>query len=382
MDTEVSNKGHLPYLDGLRGMAILAVFLFHTLGPVFGFDQLPWAGKFRDIGRDIDFLFVYPLSYGYLGVSIFFVISGYCIHLSHSKNKNGGWPSFFIRRFFRIYPAYLFAICFFLVLSPWINPLNGPDILEQLTANVFAVQNLWEHLRFGINPSFWSIAAEIQLYLLYPLLLLLVRRLGWDRSLLLVACLEILIRILPLLFSLLHAGTVPFIVRSSPLSFWGSWTIGAYLAQHHQLGRGALFKRTRFDVLVVLLVMSALFRPTNMLTFPLCALTTAVAMDRFHTGRWRVPADGKLSLAWRHLCNLGVVSYSFYLFHQPLLMWMGKELPTTMPSLLRLLCLVIIFPIALAVAHVGYRLLEQPSIAAGRRVLSALYIRPERPVQK
>lgn len=378
-DIEARNIGHLPYLDGLRGVAILSVFLYHTLGPSFGFDQLPWAGNFRDIHQHLDFLFVYPLSYGHLGVSVFFVISGYCIHLSHSKNNIGGWPAFFIRRFFRIYPAYLFALGLFLFLSPWTCLVDRPNMLEQLTANVFAVQNLWEHLRWGINPSFWSIAAEIQLYMLYPLLMILVRRLGWDRSLLLVAGLELLLRILPLLLTLLNAGTVPYMVRSSALGYWGSWTIGAYLAQHHQRGRGALFNRMRFDVFVILVVLSALLKPTSVLTFPLCAMTTAIVMDRFHTGRWKLPTTGKLSGAWRLLCNLGVVSYSFYLFHQPILVWTGRELFRSIPSLLELLCLAMFFPLVLGIAYAGYRLLEQPSIALGKRVLSALYGRSKRP---
>ena len=107
-------KPYVPALDAIRGAAILAVFLFHSLGVSFGFDKLPWNGLFRDFANaSKSFLLLYPLTYGSAGVAIFFVVSGFCIHLSFSKGSDKRWASFANRRLFRIYPPYLFALLIF-----------------------------------------------------------------------------------------------------------------------------------------------------------------------------------------------------------------------------------------------------------------------------
>jgi len=107
------NKIHLPFLDGIRGIAILGVFFFHSLHATFGFDNLKWNGIYRDFNVLDSFLALYPFTYGGAGVAIFFVVSGFCIHLRHQRSKDGDWLSFANRRFFRIYPPYLLALLFF-----------------------------------------------------------------------------------------------------------------------------------------------------------------------------------------------------------------------------------------------------------------------------
>jgi len=83
-------KIHLPFLDGIRGIAILAVFLFHSLGASFGFDKLQWDGLFRDFDVSRSFLALYPFTYGSAGVAIFFVVSGFCIHGEFKQLTNTG----------------------------------------------------------------------------------------------------------------------------------------------------------------------------------------------------------------------------------------------------------------------------------------------------
>lgn len=371
-----ANLGHLPYLDGLRGVAILTVLCFHCLYPAFGFDKLPWAGLMRDWGYSWEFLLVYPFSLGYLGVAIFFVISGYCIHLSHMRNPRDGWAGFFIRRWFRIYPAYLFAIALFLFIPPWGGPWMNLERLTQLVANLLAVQNLWEDLRFGINPSFWSIAVEIQLYLIYPLLLALVRRSDWRTALILTASLELLLRMLPFFLPRSGLPQLPFALRGSPFFFWASWSIGAYLSEIHMQQKAPLFARIRFDLVLVLTVLSAQFKPTQNLAFPLCALATALAMDRIHQGRWKLATEGWAHWLWAHLSRLGVVSYSFYLFHQPILNKVGKGLREALPPLAIVGCMLLLYPLVLLVARLGHRYLEVPSIALGRSAIT--YLRSRR----
>ncbi|MCI0658269.1 MAG: acyltransferase family protein, partial [Acidobacteria bacterium] len=99
---------HITFLDTLRGIAIALVFAFHSLGPSFGVDHLAWSGWLRDFSSvRRSFLALLPASLGWSGVAIFFVVSGFCIHLSHERSRRKGFKVFFIRRFFRIYPPYL-----------------------------------------------------------------------------------------------------------------------------------------------------------------------------------------------------------------------------------------------------------------------------------
>src|SRR4051812_17766604 len=98
---------HLQFLDELRGAAILAVFVFHVFCGAYGNSELEWSGWTRNFHAATGVLLMWPLSIGKYGVAVFFVISGFCIHLSHAKSKADTFGQFFARRFWRIYPPYL-----------------------------------------------------------------------------------------------------------------------------------------------------------------------------------------------------------------------------------------------------------------------------------
>src|SRR5215469_5366122 len=100
---------HIGFLDHFRGIAILSVFLFHSLFATFHLSNLPWNGWFPDVASSKTLLLLLPVTMGWAGVAIFFVISGFCIHYSfHQHGRN--WRTFFLRRFFRICPPYFFAV--------------------------------------------------------------------------------------------------------------------------------------------------------------------------------------------------------------------------------------------------------------------------------
>ncbi|HXC36779.1 MAG TPA: acyltransferase family protein, partial [Candidatus Acidoferrales bacterium] len=97
------SRKHIELLDYVRAVAIISVLLFHTLGSTFGYEDLPWHGWLRGFSVPVSFLCLLPFSYGGMGVAIFFVVSGFCIHLSFQQ-QGKEWRSFWIRRFWRIYP--------------------------------------------------------------------------------------------------------------------------------------------------------------------------------------------------------------------------------------------------------------------------------------
>src|SRR5437660_8666897 len=108
---------HIDFLDHFRGIAVVAVFRFQSLGTACGRNQLPWANWIADFDASRTFLVLLPFSLGWSGVAIFFVVSGFCIHLNFRRKPD--WRDFTLRRFFRIYPPYLFAVLFFSLLIPW-----------------------------------------------------------------------------------------------------------------------------------------------------------------------------------------------------------------------------------------------------------------------
>ncbi len=161
--------GYIPALDGLRALAVVAVLLYHA-------DQ-GWIPG------------------GFLGVDVFFVISGYlitCLLLSDYQQTNGiGLKRFWYRRARRLLPA-LFAMLFVVSLYAI---LFLPDVLSQLRGEVISallyVENwflIFRDLSYfqsaGRQPLLqhvWSLAVEEQFYLFWPLILMLVLTV-WGKS--------------------------------------------------------------------------------------------------------------------------------------------------------------------------------------------------------
>lgn len=369
-----SNKIHLPFLDGIRGIAIFSVFLFHSLHATFGFDNLKWNGIFRDFNVSDSFLALYPFTYGGAGVAIFFVVSGFCIHLSHQRSKEGGWLAFANRRFFRIYPPYLLALLVFFFVAPWGSfYLNSISRVHQLITHVLAIHNFDENMFFGINPSFWSIAVEVQLYALYPLLLLLVTKLGWKRALLIVACAEIWIRLFVATNSLRSDYAVPWFIQNSPFAFWLSWSLGAYLCECSMKHRSSRIFALPFWLVFAVAFAVPFFKITSPFTFLAFSLLTAIAIERLMTQKWTLPSNRYFRHVWAHLSLLGVVSYSFYLIHQPLIELTGKMITKVFPDmfihpLLKYTLCLGWYPVLFVCSWVLYRSIEQPSIQLGKRV--------------
>ncbi len=148
-------KREMPGLDVLRGIAILSVFCFHglkwylPLGAATG----PYV---REIGQAV--------SFGWLGVNLFFVLSGFLITgiLLDTRTKKNYWSSFYIRRFLRIVPLYLVVLA---ILKVALNCTWAYVILC-----VFYLANFASQLRIP-GPAYsplWSLAVEEQFYLVWP----------------------------------------------------------------------------------------------------------------------------------------------------------------------------------------------------------------------
>ncbi|MDD5350045.1 MAG: acyltransferase, partial [Chthoniobacteraceae bacterium] len=225
--------GRIAFLDYVRAAAILLVVGFHLLIESFGgLHAMESRLRFADGNWHHFLLAALPFSYGSLGVAVFFFVSGFCIHLSHQKSSLKGYKVFFIRRFFRIYPPYFAALCFFAFLFPMTAlKLDSPINFAQFFSHVLMVHNLDPRSFYGINGTFWTLGVEVQLYLIYPVLLLLARRLGWNKALFIAGAIELTLRVYG------SAVEAPYWVSASPFAYWFSWAIGARIADDYLAGR-------------------------------------------------------------------------------------------------------------------------------------------------
>jgi peptidoglycan/LPS O-acetylase OafA/YrhL len=367
---EGTHQNHLPGLDVLRGIAILMVFLYHCLYATFGFDQLPWNGWFREMNAPASFLILWPATFGWAGVAVFFVVSGFCIQLSWLRSSTKSWREFFTRRSYRIVPPYWVALGFFTFCFPptRLSFLSNTDFYQFLS-HFTLVHNLHPVTFFGINGSFWSIGVEWQLYLVFPLLLFLVRRFGWPVGLWLAGIAELGVRLGPSFVSSETSASATSFAFAGPFAYWLSWALGAHLAEAFHSGRPLPWHRWPLWVWPLGVVASALFQPLYPLGFLLTALATTVWIahlvarpDPFR----RIP-----DFLIRHLTFLGAVSYSFYLIHQPLVNsiphLLKRILPETeIPSLFLYGLCFAIYPFILLLSALIYRWVELPAIAAGK----------------
>jgi peptidoglycan/LPS O-acetylase OafA/YrhL len=169
MNAADPRRQRLAGLDGLRGLAALYVVVNHVFlraFPGYPVDHAPfWAGWFI---------------YGRFAVVVFIVLSGFSLALWPARHgwRLDGISRFARRRARRILPAYWAALVFSLAVA-WLvvaQPGHGVPDAKSVVVNGLLVQNV-----VGApspNAAFWSMAVEAQLYLVFPLLLLMVRRWG------------------------------------------------------------------------------------------------------------------------------------------------------------------------------------------------------------
>jgi peptidoglycan/LPS O-acetylase OafA/YrhL len=159
-------RGHLPALDGVRGLAILMVLLFHFVAQTTATNRLEAAVNG-------------VLSYGLLGVDLFFVLSGFLITgiLYDSRAAPGYFRGFYMRRVLRIFPLYYAVLAVVFFVLPLVPPLRGSEIAglreQQAWAWLYGV-NIYLAIQGGWVLSyiehFWSLAVEEHFYLFWPVL--------------------------------------------------------------------------------------------------------------------------------------------------------------------------------------------------------------------
>lgn len=339
--------GKPPYradIDGLRALAVIAVLLFHAEIPGF--------------------------KGGYVGVDVFFVISGYLITqlLISSPARSGGemLGTFYVRRARRILPALLLtcaltACAAFVLLVPAELVFLG----KQLAAAPMFLSNLavWsDHVGYfdqgtaypGELRHLWSVAVEEQFYLLYPLLLLIITHYLPRRGAVTLALLAVLSLLMCVWASYYHASANYFAL---PTRAW-ELLMGAVLALTAAVRfRARLANELLAAVSLLLLILTIYAYDPDRISYPgtytlLPCLATAALIS---TGRREGTFVNRL-LAWRPLVFVGLISYSLYLLHRPLLAFVSYYSIRPLAAPVRLCVLLATVVLAL----LSWRFIEQP----------------------
>lgn len=312
---EAVTPAHHRGLDGLRGIAVILVLVFHS-----GLDWLPG---------------------GFLGVSLFFTLSGYLIvNLLLVEGERVGridLRAFWSRRLRRLAPASLMVVVVVVGLATWLSTTVEADRIRGDAISAVAYVANWRFIVEGQTydqlfaaPSplqhLWSLSIEEQMYVLVPLVVALVFARGGGR------------RVLTVLFAVAASASVwaSLATDRHDIVYYGTHTraaellFGALLAcviggprawngwrSRHWAGPGL--------VAVLLVFASARFSDVGSPWLYGGGLALFAVVSTVAIVGSIVPGVTARALGWAPLVSVGKVSYGLYLIHWPIIVWMNEE---------------------------------------------------------
>jgi peptidoglycan/LPS O-acetylase OafA/YrhL len=344
-------------LDGLRGLAAILVLVAHYFGEVPGG--------------------VRGLAAGWIGVDVFFVLSGFLIGgiLIENRDSPTYFAAFYLRRAFRTLPAYVAMLV--LTLSalaligkqPWIDPAL-PSAIYLTYAQNFVMAWRDAHSNLWLLPT-WTLAVEEQFYLILPLILFALPRR----------------HIVPVLLVLIATGPCTRAVFGETMagltllpSRWDLLFLGVLAAQLQRHGQIAAPMLKVLCVAAAIGTVAASIGPSivrHVIGPSFIAATIAayilLILCGAEEGRWlRTPV----------LTRVGLISYGLYLVHQPLNgLWHGLVLHgrPAVETPLQVVVTLAALMTSLALATLSWCLFERPLVNYGRRFRYAERVHPVYP---
>lgn len=346
-------------LDGVRAISILLVIFYHARIQIGGVDV------FRG---------------GFIAVEVFFVLSGYLIGTITLQELDAGKFSFirfYERRARRMFPA-LYVVLALTTIPAWLYmlPAGFKDYAASLVAAVVFASNIyfWETVSYDAGEtSFhplihtWTLGIEEQFYLFFPLLMVLAYRYarGWITVLLTLGCLASLV-----LAEYMTAKAPDSTFFLLPFRVW-ELGVGALLARREQLhGRHvprALSWVMPIAALATLAVGVAIMEPH----WHHPGVATLIPVGATAMLIWYTGQDDPVTklLSARALVFFGVISYSLYLWHQPVLAF-GRLTSIDTPGNARLLVWIMV---SIVLGATTYWLVEVPTRNRKRTSSAAIW---------
>ena len=292
----------LKFVDGLRAVALLMVMLRHFYMDGYPLGLPSWTRVF---------------GLGYLGVTLFLLLSGFCISWAYfgPRARKFSLYEFVKLRARRILPAYYVATAIAVALVA--NTLSFTELAWQTLTHALLIHNWFPSTVMGLPGPFWSLALECQLYAFFPLLLVGFTRFGPWRTLALVLALQTAYRIYVMRFGTDYTN-LTFVLPWGVLGRLFEFALGMLAAQ--LVAHGTLTSRPRWRqalpfVTAFGLCLGLVAKSRLGVTHP---LTDALWLLGFF-GLLLWAASGRrlnALLSFRPLVVLGVASYSGYLIHE------------------------------------------------------------------
>ena len=372
-------RHYVASLTGLRGIAALFVFIFHYsyFNPGIRLDlSIPIIGKALQ----------FPLAFGFAGVDLFFVLSGFLLALPFaratlSRRTHPPLAQYYRRRLLRVFPAYYAQLAIILIFGSWFitwQPLNGISLL----AHLFMFFNMgWGPVQ-PIVGIWWTLPVELSFYLVLPFIASFMRPGRWMVFLLAAILLSMLYRI----WSVDH-----FLAAPVGAVFLAASLLPGSLPEF-LLGASAAMIVQKFDL-------QAIKRPTAWILDGLFLAGVILANvwfwsvmlpygSIFWSGHWSMVVApialglplsmivislywgsriGRLLFANPVVYFLGLISYSLYLWHFVVLQQAGVifgEAYTGMPGLPKFL---LTMSLVVLVSTISYFVFERPFFRLGAR---------------
>jgi peptidoglycan/LPS O-acetylase OafA/YrhL len=332
-----------PDIDGLRAVAVLLVILFHIQTHLYG---------------------------GFIGVDVFFVISGYLISavvMSDFASGRFTIAGFYERRIRRILPALLVVMLATTALV-WHFFVPGELVIysrSQLAA-LFSVSNFffWKQSGYFDDPSVfkpllhtWSLGVEEQFYIIFPLLIIFVRR-YFPQRMRAIICSLALISLIASAIVVHRDATAAFFF--APLRAWELLT-GTIISQKYLPSINGKAARNAASAIGLLVILAAAHYYNNFTPFPgIAALAPCIGASLIiAAGETGSSVVGAI-LSWRPIVFLGLISYSLYLWHWPLLVFQRTNSMFFAKSDLTTRNKFIFVIIAIGISTLSWAFVEQP----------------------
>jgi peptidoglycan/LPS O-acetylase OafA/YrhL len=304
MLSETKKKKYFKEIDILRAFSVILIFLYHYDNKLF--------------------------KLGYLGVDIFFVISGFVITLTLKDLKDfslNDLKNFYLRRVKRLYPALIFCVALTTIFYLFFGFLfQGNNIKDTIISSLLGYSNFFFHYQSKdyfqqdfLNPfdHIWSLSVEIQFYILYSIFLILIYKF-FKKNLLYI-------------FSILtFVSFMYFISLKDNLYFYNTaarfWEFGIGIIVFYLYNINYNKKKIIFSLLFYLIVFFLLYDfIINNQKLKIISCLTLIAFIIFSIRNISIKKFSLFKINF--FSYLGKISYSFYLFHFPVLYFLDLYFP-------------------------------------------------------